>query len=152
KRKREEEQEEEQLQQKEKKHKEEEAPRLLVTPASHAFQNVMLGQHATQDFQVQNVGGGDLVLNAIQLSVNSHNNSTILTDPLPGTVLRRDDAPLSIRVQFTPTQTAQSNGTLRVTSNGGNQDVALTGTGRQLPVLAVQSLTFARTATQNLTV
>lgn len=117
------------------------AGRLEVAPNPHHFGAVIVGQPSDQNFVLSNVGNGPLFIEAAALTLNP-GDFAITVDPSGATV--QAGATTTATVRFTPGQVGARADNLRVTTDAGVTNVPITGTGRQLPVLAVRELTFAQ--------
>jgi hypothetical protein len=101
-------------------------PVLSVTPDSLDFGNVIVGQSSNLDFTVTNVGVGALTGSA---SVEAP-FSIVSGSPFS---LGADES-ATVAVRFSPTATGSFSQTVAFTSNGGNLDRGVSGTGIPLPV------------------
>lgn len=124
----------------------EEPPTLVVVPANHAINNVVIGQAADRQFFLFNGGGGQLDITGVALALNPNNEFAITVDNATNAHLTHNDPPVSVTIRFTPTLAPQRNATLQITSNdpadaqnAGRRDVAITGTG-QFPAPVVEFL------------
>ncbi|MEO8751317.1 MAG: choice-of-anchor D domain-containing protein [Casimicrobiaceae bacterium] len=140
------------------------APVLGLTSTSLGFGNVVVGAtSAAQTITVSNAGGGTLTLTALSGGTGTGRTAEFLrTGTCANATSLTGAQTCTIVYQFKPAQTGVRSATLAVSSNGGNANVALAGTGvtaGQTPVLtpSTTALTFgsvnigSSSATQTIT-
>ncbi|MFW5627846.1 MAG: choice-of-anchor D domain-containing protein, partial [Candidatus Cloacimonadaceae bacterium] len=103
------------------------APIFAITPTSHNFGEVGVGQTASQEFTVSNEGAGTLTINAITISGAMMSLDTLPTLPANLTAGQT----LEFTAIYAPTAEGAHTGTITVTDNLTRvaHTVALSGTG-----------------------
>ena len=96
-------------------------PSLSVTPASQNFGTISVGSTADRNFVVQNTGGGTLTG-----TVSAAPPFSILSG---GSFSLTVGATQTVTVRFSPTTSGVFSANVSFTSNGGNLQRAVTGTG-----------------------
>jgi hypothetical protein len=117
-------------------------PDIDVSPASWAYGNVVVGSTSDRIFTVSNTGNTTLNVAAPTLIGTNANQFSIQAGG--GAFALAPAATRNITVRFAPTSLGAKTASLRLTSDDPNEnpfDVALTGTGIQLPDLVISALT-----------
>ena len=109
-----------------------EIPAFTVSPTSHNYGNVTVGQTASQAFTVSNSGTGTLVINSVALSGSPMMaiTGTLPTFPVSLTAGQT----MAFTVTYAPTAPGVHNATITIVDNLARQShtVALTGTGTEV--------------------
>ncbi|MGH2570654.1 MAG: choice-of-anchor D domain-containing protein, partial [bacterium] len=106
------------------------APDIAVTPASHAWGEVMLGDGAVRIVQIRNEGDADLQVASTQIGGADSTSFAIESGGAPFALAPGESA--SVAIRFAPVAVGPAAAALRVTSNDpdeGSLDVALAGIG-----------------------
>jgi CARDB/Cep192 domain 4/Bacterial pre-peptidase C-terminal domain len=117
-------------------------PDIAVSPTSWAYGNVAVGSTSDKIFVVSNTGNTDLNVSATSLVGTNANQFSIQSGG--GAFTLAPAATRNVTVRFAPTSIGAKTASLRFASNDPDEnplDVALTGTGIQLPDLVVSALT-----------
>ena len=111
---------------------------LSVSPASLSFGNVNVGGSANQTVTITNTGNSATTISQIAVSGQSLSVSGV---SLPVSLASAQSA--TFTVQFSPTTSATTNGTISIVSPGGTSPVGVTGTGVQAGIsVSSSSLSF----------
>jgi hypothetical protein len=105
-------------------------PEIVVTPAAHDYGSLLLGQSATQTFQVQNTGTWDLDVTSTTLV--GADSTAFAIDSGGGAFSVAPGDTHAIVVRFDPTTLGAAGAALRIASSDPDEpslDVPLTGTG-----------------------
>jgi hypothetical protein len=120
-------------------------PDIAVTPASHDFGSVAVGDSSTQQFVVRNDGDADLSVAAPTLQGGNTSHFDIVSGGT-AVVLGPGDTH-NISVRFEPTSSGTKSTTLRISSNDPDEDpldIALTGSAFvQTPDITVNPTSHA---------
>jgi|GEM_PF-756643 len=117
-------------------------PVFSVTPTSHDFGTLLIGELAQQTFTVSNTGGGYLYITAVTPPDGEYSVS-----PTSATIAGSENQTFTLT--FTPSTAGAHNGNLAFTDNTGNHTVAITGSGAfSAQADAVNALTFTGTNDQ----
>jgi hypothetical protein len=132
------------------------APYLSITPPQVAFQSVVLGASTSQSFMIQNLGKTDMIILGYSSTLSSNSDlSTNITESeniwdldLNGFFTTQDlpaiDATIAagksfvVHVSFTPNVIGEFHSVLEIWTNGGVQNVLLSGTGSTAPVARLE--------------
>ncbi|UCE01304.1 MAG: choice-of-anchor D domain-containing protein [Candidatus Latescibacterota bacterium] len=109
-------------------------PDIAVTPVTHDYGVVYLGQSATQTFQVQNTGTSDLDVTSTTLV--GADSTEFVIDLGGGSILLPPGGAHDVLVRFAPSSVGPKSATLQFVSNDPDQNplnVALTGSGDVAP-------------------
>jgi glucose/arabinose dehydrogenase len=100
-------------------------PTLTVTPNPASFGNVTVGSTGTVPLTIANTGTAPLTIATVTPPAAPFGATGL---PAPGATIPAGGQVLA-NLTFTPTTAGTSNGTLTITSNGGNITIPTTGTG-----------------------
>ena len=115
------------------KYSQEPEPALSVSPLSIDFGDVVVGETATEQVTVTNVGTADLIVSSIVISGVDADNFSV--DETPFTLAPGESQTLD--VSFTPDEVRSFSASLDIDSNGGSKSVTLTGSGVVPPSLTL---------------
>jgi Abnormal spindle-like microcephaly-assoc'd, ASPM-SPD-2-Hydin/Protein of unknown function (DUF1573) len=116
---------------------------LSVSPASLSFGNVNVGGSANQTITITNTGNSATTVSQIGVTGQSLAVSGVST---PLALAASQSATLT--VQFSPTTTATTSGTISILSSGGTTPIGVTGTGAQASLsLSQNNVSFANITT-----
>jgi hypothetical protein len=108
---------------------------ISVSPASHSFGGVEVGQEARETLTIENNGTGDLVLGNLAIAGAQASQFTIQNDACSGqTVI--PSAAGTVDVVFSPQSEGVMNANLRIPSNDPDTpllEVPLSGSGTSIP-------------------
>ncbi|MCH8011498.1 MAG: M6 family metalloprotease domain-containing protein [Candidatus Marinimicrobia bacterium] len=110
---------------------------ISITPLSINFSNVDIGDTATAQVTVFNIGTGDLNISSITISGVDSVNFTV--DTTLFTVVPADSH--SLDISFTPDTSGSFRASLDIDSDGGSGSVGLTGYGGDNPAPSIISIT-----------
>ena len=121
-------------------------PNISASTDTLDFGNVKAGQVATENLQIFNLGGSDLLVNNLAISGVNQNRFSIVSPPTLPVTIPPGGTPLTLQIQFAPTAMGDREASLAITSNDPDQGlltVELRGTGTS-PAIAVNptSLNF----------
>lgn len=109
-------------------------PQLSTSPASLDFGDVTVNQSDSLPVTISNSGTADLTISNI-VAPNPPFTLASATCSEGATLVPGESC--GITVSFAPTQTGTASGTLRVETDGGNDDIALSGNSTPEPVPAI---------------
>ncbi|MFW5627772.1 MAG: C10 family peptidase [Candidatus Cloacimonadaceae bacterium] len=103
------------------------APIFAITPSSHDFANVTIGQSVSQEFTISNAGDGTLIIEDISISSAMMSLGTL--PALPASL--EEGETLQFSAIYTPTATGTHTGTISISDNLSPvaHTVALSGVG-----------------------
>ncbi|MBN1945732.1 MAG: choice-of-anchor D domain-containing protein, partial [Bradymonadales bacterium] len=119
-------------------------PEILITPLSHDYGPVLLGNLVTKGFSIANVGRGELAINDIAISIEGSSDFT-LTDPPETPIWLASDTSVTILVTFSPSTVGEVTSQLVIHSNDPNEptkDANLLGQG-VVPCVSIGDVTVA---------
>ena len=98
------------------------APVFSASPSSHAFVDILVGESAQQNITISNTGAGVLHLNSISTPGADFNITPVFADIVSG-------GNQVFTLTFTPSSSTAQSGNLAFTTNLGNCNFVLSGTG-----------------------
>ncbi len=103
-------------------------PELRVSPSSLDFGEVRLGETSTETVRLENTGTGPL-----QLGVEINGDATFTVETGLGDGTLAPGETLTLEIAYRPTAVGESQASLDISSDGGNESVSLRGNGLPAP-------------------